>query len=741
MATKSRMYPSQIESVGCSLRSGMAQACDRCRSKKIRCDRALPYCAQCAAVGFECKTSDKLSRRAFPRGYTKSLEEHVKCLAAEVKELRSLLHRKDESMASIYIPQLRAFSDTMRAESFGISSSRSFAETFKIRLVDQKQVSLAISIEELTASPPSLAHSGTHAGPQTTPRLVTDQLLTVFFQQWAPLYPVVNRLAILRIYEKYLSNPGSFRENMIELAQLYLVFSIAALPVTSRSSRDPVLFEGIWLPILQSLSGNISILTLQCYVLAQVYCMTKGDYSTLLHYRLLAVGLCHQLNLHESQKGFESNPLLAETRKKDRFCAVLTNVPVLLHEKDIRTEYPKDIDEQNVTETGFLPTLPGESTRISSALALFAASRILNCVLDDIYPFKGGYSIQLAKVCTIGESLDKWVKNLPANLCVVFSEGKPTNTTTCNWSPALSIVYYFIRSLIYRPVLCFGDLKTLYLPSISAIADSSKCIVQAIQLVDDGDLCLPVAINRRELISSSGFGLLWLDIGLRPLSNRVPVNQIQELLFMIVKLLKTESPGAAAEFNAMVTYLAPLGYQKHITTTGPCEGSPPVQKLVRSPTKESEMWEACPMRHSSLSQLHEQNVLSSCSNSIPNNYVSFTKPQARLRNWEGLPADDTERQYTADRNKQYSFMQFRRESLPTLVATSTPARESLFSAWESVISDLDQACPNIFTGICGGKEFIENYGPSAYATPEIMQKEAHIATRTTEVLQNMPCED
>jgi hypothetical protein len=55
-------------------------------------------CTQCLNVGFECKTSDKLSRRAFPRGYTESLEERVRCLEGEVRELKDLLDEKDEKI-------------------------------------------------------------------------------------------------------------------------------------------------------------------------------------------------------------------------------------------------------------------------------------------------------------------------------------------------------------------------------------------------------------------------------------------------------------------------------------------------------------------------------------------------------------------------------------------------------------------------------------------------------------------
>lgn len=88
----------KVIKVGTSSQSRIAQACDRCRSKKIRCDGIRPCCTQCASVGFECRTSDKLSRRAFPRGYTESLEERVRVLEAEVHDLKDLLDEKDEKI-------------------------------------------------------------------------------------------------------------------------------------------------------------------------------------------------------------------------------------------------------------------------------------------------------------------------------------------------------------------------------------------------------------------------------------------------------------------------------------------------------------------------------------------------------------------------------------------------------------------------------------------------------------------
>lgn len=76
-----------------------AQACDRCRAKKQKCDGKLPACSSCASVGIKCIVSDKLLRRAFPKGYTETLEERVRQLELENTKLQGLLDLRDEQIA------------------------------------------------------------------------------------------------------------------------------------------------------------------------------------------------------------------------------------------------------------------------------------------------------------------------------------------------------------------------------------------------------------------------------------------------------------------------------------------------------------------------------------------------------------------------------------------------------------------------------------------------------------------
>ena len=144
--------------VGSSSQSRIAQACDRCRSKKIRCDGIRPCCTQCANVGFECKTSDKLSRRAFPRGYTESLEDRVRGLEAEVRELKDLLDEKDEKIEML--AKIHSFSAPSRKG----SSSLSPAAVVDVKVELQSVKEDVIQVETpVPVNPKTLV-----AGPSTT---------------------------------------------------------------------------------------------------------------------------------------------------------------------------------------------------------------------------------------------------------------------------------------------------------------------------------------------------------------------------------------------------------------------------------------------------------------------------------------------------------------------------------------------------------------------------------------------
>jgi hypothetical protein len=347
------ILPMKVIKVGSGSQSRIAQACDRCRSKKIRCDGIRPTCSQCASVGFECRTSDRLSRRAFPRGYTESLEERVRQLENEIHELKDLLDSKDEKIDMLSrmhanhrkvtaCPESPPMSeptenqetlnkDTFRVQAtplllgvensdsyfMGPSSGRAFIEAFKRRMQEsgkscndfnpeaflhvQGCLPLVPNAAELEVKPP--------------PRLFSDRCVNVYFQEWAPLFPILHKPTFLGIYEEFVADPDKVRGSH-KIAQLHLVFCLAGLSLETSDHNQLALSERQWMSALETLQAESTMHTLQCLLLALLYSAMRADYDKVQYYKALAVSLSHRLGLHQSQKRFAFGPLTIETRKK-----------------------------------------------------------------------------------------------------------------------------------------------------------------------------------------------------------------------------------------------------------------------------------------------------------------------------------------------------------------------------------------------------------------------------------------
>ncbi|OBT72162.1 hypothetical protein VF21_08764 [Pseudogymnoascus sp. 05NY08] len=72
-----------------STRTG--QACDRCKVRKIRCDGLTNGCSPCLQNNTECRTTDRITGRAAPRGYVESIEQQNRDQSSRIRELESLL--------------------------------------------------------------------------------------------------------------------------------------------------------------------------------------------------------------------------------------------------------------------------------------------------------------------------------------------------------------------------------------------------------------------------------------------------------------------------------------------------------------------------------------------------------------------------------------------------------------------------------------------------------------------------
>jgi hypothetical protein len=117
------------------------------------------------------------------------------------------------------------------------------------------------------------------------------------------------------LYEEYVAEPEKMADNH-KLAQLHLVFAIAAHSSNFPDEDQIVKCQQQWRSSLNAILMDNTLLTLQCLVLATIYSLIKEDYKRVQQYKGISVALSYRLGLHQSQKRFSFGALTLETRKK-----------------------------------------------------------------------------------------------------------------------------------------------------------------------------------------------------------------------------------------------------------------------------------------------------------------------------------------------------------------------------------------------------------------------------------------
>lgn len=410
----------------------------------------------------------------------------------------------------------------------------------------------------------------------------------------------------------------------------------------------------------------------------------------------------------------------------------------MLRDDRIGTEMPADIDDENITEEGLHPGVPDECTRMSSALALIEASRILGKALEILYPSAPNAQVSVTKLHGLSEELDSWNKGLPTHLKLIFIQDRPSTNVTGSRSPILvsspiiprrsqansvqSLVYYFIRILIHRPAACFGT-SDIMNPALLTISDSSKHIIQILQLLDERRLSLSLAINRLEVAYLSGLGILWQDMTLERSSKLV--QESRNLLLDVKVQLEPESNTAATEFRIL----------SNLITGADSQRSMKIKKALQTSQSRAEVGpEPKPAKDGVLSRRNTISNLSAAHRSPQQTRPGAIEPPQTM---------SRPRSFDLSSGVNVDYYPLNADSLRSVSTTDVSKMALSAAEWECILSDLDHGNLNIFNGIYGGQERADqptSHGPidndysphqtaSAYAP--IMQQNMRLSPQDT----------
>lgn len=119
-----------------------------------------------------------------------------------------------------------------------------------------------------------------------------------------------------------------------------------------------------------------------------------------------------------------------------------------------------------------------------------------------------------------------------------------------------SLAYFYIRSLIHRPLVCHGTGNTGSASTI-VLAAAAKHVLQILSLLDERRMNYTFPLCKAELLLASGFSILWQCIDLDAESKIVKDNQ--KVLSIVLDMLVRESQSAGIEFQRIASQFVSSG--------------------------------------------------------------------------------------------------------------------------------------------------------------------------------------
>lgn len=186
--------------------SRLIAACQRCRSKKIKCDQNFPKCSKCERAGLECVGIDPATGREVPRLYVYHLEEKVQRLETLLRQ-NGLDPSGDEGSPALALVLVLAASEPVNP--MGVTFAKLMLTANRMNLGPSDLLAL-VPVDVAPAILP--------------PKKTAMEFIRIFFAQSNSQLPVLHRETFLR--DIFIPIYGAWDENVL-LASDYLGFNTA----------------------------------------------------------------------------------------------------------------------------------------------------------------------------------------------------------------------------------------------------------------------------------------------------------------------------------------------------------------------------------------------------------------------------------------------------------------------------------------------------------------------------------
>ncbi|KAK4508058.1 hypothetical protein PRZ48_001795 [Zasmidium cellare] len=328
-----------------------------------------------------------------------------------------------------------------------------------------------------------------------------DRLLNYFFLFTERTFPILHRPSFENVVDELYALDPITTESFEQLSQFYFCLSVGHCFDMSRSREDRIRDQIRNLEIgcrchfttlhtRRDGLTRIQTLALQAYALIMLRQRSEAlRVSAMANMKALECGLHHDGTQHSG------NPLKTEMRRRVFWCVFMLHLfgasflglPRALHEADITVSEPSDIDDEFLTSTRVLGSVPGR-TKMHRFVNVCRLIRILSRTVDVLYTHNKRKHAstrieQMNRLCCehLLDQLDFSFQEVPDDLPEADTQD-PLQMAILISHANEQLLYHYIRWLIHRPGLALGRSEAQFASCLQTCTEAASAMLELLDL-------------------------------------------------------------------------------------------------------------------------------------------------------------------------------------------------------------------------------------------------------------------
>jgi hypothetical protein len=413
-------------------RQKVTRACDRCKSRKRRCNGEVP-CNVCLGVGAACKYDAVYTRGKLvqPRPTAAATSNTIlptvgyqsQFGAGHQASLRQSTDQDDDGTDE-YTGPSSAYAFLKRAwERFGHRESNGGVLS-GFREAEAGQSTSIFSFGDRRISPPSHSHSG-------FPDVASaESLFALYFDFAMPTYRFLHRPTaeawLVAMHQQRAGKPTTRTVTPSQQSVVWMVLATALLfNSTNAESRevDAEDYFGAAKTALSAETGRAKLESVQARLAMCLYLLHTGRPNEAWYTFGSTVQLSFALGMHRAGEDLAlEDPTIKECRKRtfwaiatlDSYISIMLGRPSLINDRDVNQRYPRAIDDDEL-EAGSKADLVRDRVISASILHARLAQIAKKAAQEQSNPQQSD-DTRASIAATTNEKLSAWQQSMPVLL-------------------------------------------------------------------------------------------------------------------------------------------------------------------------------------------------------------------------------------------------------------------------------------------------------------------------------------